>query len=328
MRFPHPELQKICFLAEDPHTLVKLMGEACAPHEAELVQGYCKMGLPPAVTPEALATMFGYNPGFVWSMLTRTSKHYRIFPIPKGKDERWISAPRVGLKLIQRWLNYHWSLTWKPSDNVHGFVSGKSHISAAKMHCNAKWVISADIADFFPSVKADRVRQALRTLGYDDNSSLNMLVKLVCLQDVLTQGAPTSPILSNIVLSDLDAVLQSLAAKVGAVYTRYADDIVFSGKSDLPDGLDNKIKEAIIKDGWTLSDHKFNVSQAPHRLKVHGLLVHGDDVRLTKGYRNKLRAFRHLMNSGKVLDADIARLSGHIVYSDFIEKQRKKDQSK
>jgi hypothetical protein len=322
MRFPHPELQKICFIAEDQETLLKLMGEDLTPEEAERVRSYCKLGLPPAVTPEALATMFGYNPGFVWSMLKRTNRHYRIFPIPKGKDERLISAPRVGLKLIQRWLNYHWSLAWIPSDSAHGFVSGRSHISAAKMHCNARWVISADIAEFFPSVKADRVRLALQMLGYADDTSLDMLVNLVCLDGALTQGAPTSPILSNIVLSNLDAVLEELATKFGAVYTRYADDIVFSGKNVLPDGLDASIKETIINDGWTLSDRKFNISQSPHRLKVHGLLVHGDEVRLTKGYRNKLRAFRHLMNSGKVLEDDIAKLSGHLVYSDFIDKQR------
>lgn len=327
MRFPHPELQKICFIAENQETLLKLMGEDLTPEEAERVASYCELGLPPAVTPEALATMFGYNPGFVWSMLKRTNRHYRIFPIPKGKDERLISAPRVGLKLIQRWLNYHWSLAWKPSDSAHGFVSGRSHISAAKMHCNARWVISADIAEFFPSVKADRVRLALKMLGYDDDTSLDMLVNLVCLDGALTQGAPTSPILSNIVLSNLDTVLEELATKFGAVFTRYADDIVFSGKNGLPEGLDASIKEAIINDGWTLSDRKFNISQSPHRLKVHGLLVHRDEVRLTKGYRNKLRAFRHLMNSGKVLEEDIAKFSGHLVYSDFIDKQRAEGKS-
>jgi len=327
MRFPHPELQKICFLAEDSDTLVKLLGDSCSPGEAELVHGYFDLGLPPAISPEALATMFGYNPGFVWSMLKRTHKHYRIFPIPKGNGERLISAPRVGLKLIQRWLNYHWSLGWKPSKNVHGFVTGKSHISAAKMHCNAKWVISADIANFFPSVKSDRVRLALQRLGYNDDTSLDMLAKLVCLDGALTQGAPTSPVLSNIVLSDLDTVLEELATETSSVYTRYADDIVFSGKNDLPEGIDVLIKEAINKDGWTLSDRKFNISQIPHRLKVHGLLVHTEEVRLTKGYRNKLRAFRHLMNSGKVIDTDIARFSGHIAYSDFIDRQRANDKN-
>lgn len=193
-------------------------------------------------------------------------------------------------------------------------------MSAAKMHCNARWVISADIAEFSPSVKADRVSLALQKLGYGDDSSLNMLVNLVCLDGALTQGTPTSPILSNIVLSDLDSVLTELATEFDAVYTRSAHDIVFSGKNDLPDGLVDQIKEAIIKDGWKLPDRKFNVSQAPRRLKVHGLLVHREEVCLTKGYRNKLRAFRHLMTSGKVLEADVAKLSGHVVHSDFIEK--------
>ena len=232
------------------------MGDTCGEEEAALIRHYGANGLPPVCSREAIATMFGYNPGFIWSLLEKTEKHYRLFTIPKGRGQRSISAPRVGLKLIQRWLNLHWSLVWLPPECVHGFIAGKSHVSAAKFHRNARWVISADIADFFPSVKTARVRQGLEILGYADHDSLEILEQLVCLDGALTQGAPTSPILSNIALMELDTKLETLAAEVDAVYTRYADDIVFSGKNDLPEGLDVSIKALIAEDGWTLSEEK------------------------------------------------------------------------
>ncbi|MFX4298508.1 reverse transcriptase family protein [Pseudosulfitobacter pseudonitzschiae] len=321
MRFPHPDLEKICFIAEDPDTLIKLLGEHCTADEAALIQQYCACRLPPISSPEAIATMFGYNPGFVWFILTKTDRHYRTFSIPKGKGERQITAPRVALKLIQRWLNFHWSAAWVPPDCVHGFVSGRSHITAATEHCNAKWIVSADIKDFFPSVKTARVRQALAELGYTNMDSLALLGKLVCLNGALTQGAPTSPLLSNIVLGQLDRNLTALAAELNLVFTRYADDIVFSGKGAMPEGIDKKIKAIIEQDGWTVAEKKFEIAKAPSRLKVHGLLVHGGKVRLTKGYRNRLRAFRHVLSNGKASEKDVPKLSGHVAYADFIDLQ-------
>jgi retron-type reverse transcriptase len=230
------------------------------------------------------------------------------------------------LKLIQRWLNYHWGVVWQAPNCVHGFVAGKSHISAARAHLNAQWVISADIEGFFPSVQSNRVKQGLQQLGYD-NDSLSILDNLVCLNGALTQGAPTSPILSNIVLNDLDIELQALSKKFGIVYTRYADDIVFSGKAKMPEDLDVTIKDIIEGDGWSIAEKKFRIMALPERLKVHGLLVHGEEVRLTKGYRNRIRAFRHLIENGKVREADIQKLSGHIAYADFIDKQKAEPKS-
>lgn len=325
MRFPHPDTNKICFLAEDPDTLKVLMGDECSDEEAELISAYCAVGLPPITSPAATATMFGYNPGFVGALMKRPERHYRRFTLSKGgqKDGRPIAAPKVGLKLIQRTLNHHWSAKWTAPDCVHGFVSGRSHVSAAHCHVGAVWVISADIENFFPSVGEERVEEALRVLGYKDQETLENCRKLVCLDGALTQGAPTSPLLSNIVLRKLDEALLDIAAEHEAVYTRYADDIVFSGRSVMPAGLADKLREVIVADGWRISEDKFESVRSPMRLKVHGLLVHGDDVRLTKGYRNKIRAFKHLLAAGKISEETLPKVRGHISYSSFIDRQKK-----
>jgi RNA-directed DNA polymerase len=322
MRPPHPDLEKICFQAENAELLISLMGSECSDNERDLIREYCAKGLPPVTSVEALSTMFGYNPGFVWSILKRTERHYRIFSIPKGKskERRPINAPRVGLKSIQRWLAFHWTKLWTPCDSVFGFVPGRSHVKAAQMHVNAEWKLSADITNFFPSVLEKRVEQSLRLLGYRDENSISIIIGIICLDGGLTQGAPTSPIISNVALSSLDTVLLELSKVYGSVYTRYADDIVFSGKGEIPEGIERSVVAAIEGDGWRISEKKFHISKLPARLKVHGLLVHGKSVRLTKGYRNRIRAYRHLLKAGKIAEADRAVVLGHVAYCESVEK--------
>ena len=103
--------------------------------------------------------------------------------------------------------------------------------------------------------------------------------------------------------------------------TRYADDIVFSGKNEFPKPLQDSIKTLFEQSFWNLNrDKEFfaDVSKG-QRLKVHGLLVMGDRVRLTKGYRNKIRAYKHLLEQGKVSKEYMPRILGHIHYANSID---------
>ena len=140
------------------------------------------------------------------------------------------------------------------------------------------------------------------------------------MNDSLVQGSPCSPIISNIVLRKLDAQLQQYAQRIGATYTRYADDIVFSGDGDPPEGIAEEIRRLVVGDGWTISEHKTRLDRLPNRLKVHGLLVHGDELRLTKGYRNRIRAYRHLIENKAIDEADMLKILGHINYAKQVER--------
>ena len=264
--------------------------------------------------------MFGYNEGFVWSLLNRPGRHYRRFEIPKGKMSRTIHAPRVGLKTIQKWLATHLQRNWKNHDAVFGFVPGRSHLDAAHQHLGAAWIVSIDVKDFFPSTSTARVSSALSDLGYHDLFSKRAIVSLTCLAGGLAQGSPCSPILSNIVLHDLDIRLADFAKSKGLVYTRYADDLVVSGKKGDPSATLAMLVDSVTNDGWTVAGNKTTVSISPSRLKVHGLLVHGDRIRLTKGYRNRIRAFRHLIDKGAVEPNDLARLSGHLEFANSVDR--------
>jgi len=319
MRLPQPQLESVCFLFESPSELIQAIGDECSPDEADEIRRLYELDLPPVTSQESLSVIFGYNPGFVWSLLNRTRKHYRHFEIPKGAGQREIEAPRVALKAIQKWLSYHLQRVWGPNEHVFGFVPGKSHIDAAAKHLSAEWVYSVDIENFFPSIPIDRVREAFRSTGYQTEESVKILSTLCCLNQHLVQGSPTSPVLSNIVLQNVDQQLASIAAEGNFVFTRYADDIVFSGGGEVPREALTQIKSVVTDDGWTLSARKERLTESPNRLKVHGLLVHGDKLRLTKGYRNRIRAYRHLLNNGKIREGDLDKIKGHLNYSSQVE---------
>lgn len=324
MRLPQPQLGSRYFLFGKLSELIVAMGSECPPEEVDEMRRLDALKLPPVTSQDALAVMFGYNPGFVWSLINHTQRYYRRFSIPKGAGNkpRIIEAPRVALKAIQKWLSYHIQHVWVPNDCVFGFVPGRSHIDAAVKHLSAKWVYSVDIENFFPSVSRDRVRDALRSVGYMGEKSIEILSGLCCLNGHLVQGAPTSPVLSNIVLQNIDRKLTLIATENNFVFTRYADDIVFSGRGVISQEMQACIKSVITDDGWTLSERKEQLSQLPNRLKVHGLLVHGDKVRLTKGYRNRIRAYLHLLKNKKIKKSDLSKIKSHVNFAFYVDRRK------
>lgn len=320
MKLPQPLLQSIAFSFDNANELIQAIGDDCSSEEINEIKRLIANGLPPVVSADSLAVMFGYNPGFVWSLINRAHRYYRYFEIPKGKKNRGIYSPQVGLKVIQKWLSFHWQKIWTPNENTFGFVPGLSHVDAAKRHLSAQWVYSLDIENFFPSVSSDKVRRAISTLGYRTEASLDILTNLCCLRSNLVQGSPASPLISNIVLEALDSELTNIASENNIVFTRYADDIVFSGQDTVPTALLNDIKALIVQNGWTISEHKEKLDKAPQRLKVHGLLVHGEQVRLTKGYRNRIRGFQHSLDKNKIQANDLNKIKGHLSYASYIDK--------
>ena len=322
MRLPHNHLENVGLITDGPDELIASLGEECAADEAEEIIRLFGLGLPPVTSLNALSVMTGYNPGFVWSLVDRPERYYRVFDIPKGAQRRQIEAPRVALKLIQKWFSLHFERQWKAHDAVHGFVRGRSHISAARKHVTAEWVVSIDIENFFPSTVKRDARAALIRLGYRSEAALSIIESLCCRYERLAQGAPSSPVLSNIALHPIDQRVSEIADLHGASFTRYADDIVLSGKGDSPENITGELAAVFEGTSWRLSDRKRLVSQLPDRLKVHGLLVHGEHIRLTKGYRNRLRAFRHLVERGAINDADRRRIDGHLNYARQVEHER------
>lgn len=287
-------------------------------HETR-IRRLVEQGFPPVVSSRCLAVLFGYSTKFVNAMAQQNWKYYRTFVIRQGKKKREIQAPKVALKVIQKWFGYHLSRAITFDDFVFGFVSGKSAPAAAAQHASARWVYSVDVNNFFPSTPRAVVISALVGIGYSERAA-TLLAGLLCYRNSLAQGSPASPVISNIAFRELDRQLKEIAVENHIRMTRYADDIVFSGVDKFTEDIKNQVEGLFENTCWTLSGEKEYFSEIPKRLKVHGLLVHGDRPRLTKGYRNRIRAYKHLLETGQIKDEDIPRIKGHIKYAESIDR--------
>lgn len=242
-----------------------------------------------------LAKLLGRTTKYLASVINSPENHYRCFNIPKRdkRELREVLAPYPALLECQRWINRNILRNIPVHSAAHGFITNKSIITNAKEHLLQKCLLKIDLKNFFPSINIGRVINVFNKLGYPNNVSV-YLAKLCCCNDRLPQGAATSPYLSNIVANILDVRLHSLANKFNLKYTRYADDITFSG---------DKISWQVVKyvnDIIEDCDFKINASKTllidSHNKKiVTGLSVSGDKLRIPKAYKRKLRQELHFI---------------------------------
>ena len=147
-----------------------------------------------------------------------------------------------------------------PHNNAYGYRPGRNIRENAKVHTGNALVLSLDIADFFPSISKKRIEALFVSLGMNELVS-DLLSRFVTIDGSLAPGLPTSPVLSNAIALPIDIDLAQLADRAGAVYSRYADDITFSGDVVLPN-LSN-IEECLRK-------HHFQVAQGKTRWSKRG----------------------------------------------------------
>ncbi len=155
-------------------------------------------------------------------------------------------------------------------DCVQGFVRGKSIITNARHHLGKKFVVNADIEDFFTSIKRDSVKNVFLALGFVEEHA-NLLADLTTVEGVLPMGFPTSPILANIACGKLDIDLDALAKQKDAEYTRYSDDISISGNRDCP--TYEEIETILNKHGFQMNRKKFRIQKKGGNQYVTGLTV-------------------------------------------------------
>ena len=178
---------------------------------------------------EHLASLLGIKYEIFARMVNSQKSFYRSFNIPKRRGGyRELSAPYPMLLEAQRWILKNIINIVKVSHYAHGFVAGKSIVSNAELHLSKRYLLKMDLEAYFPSISLNRVVMVFRNLGYPHFISY-MLACLCCLNGRLPQGAATSPALSNIISKRLDNRLSALSNKWQLVYSRYADDMAFSG---------------------------------------------------------------------------------------------------
>lgn len=198
---------------------------------------------------------------------------YKTFTIPKKSGGvRIIEAPDSELKLRQRWIKENILEKLSCSNYAKGFRKGNSIVDNAVTHVGKELVISIDLQDFFPTIKYCDVYRLFKYIGYNNQVS-HLLTKICTNQNnVLPQGSPASPYISNLVLLKLDKRLSSLAEKLQCSYTRYADDITFSGNKNRS-SIINLVQSIIEDEGFTINKDKLRYEYWYQKQEVTGLVV-------------------------------------------------------
>jgi hypothetical protein len=242
-----------------------------------------------------LAALLGRTTAFLASAVNGTASHYRQFQIPKRRGgKRTISAPYPALLECQQWINMHILARVPIHRNAHGFRRSRSIATNAMQHLNQECLLKTDLKDFFPSISLRRVIAIFRRIGYPRNISV-YLARLCCLNGTLPQGAATSPTLSNIAAHRLDSRLSGLAKSWELRYTRYADDLTFSGNHISLRFLE-LVNRTVDEEGFQVNAEKTRLCRGDGRRVVTGLSVSGDQLRIPREYKRKLRQEVHYIS--------------------------------
>ena len=268
--------------------------------------------------------------------LERTAKdealrHYSRRWVGKADGSaRLLEAPKRELKDLQRQVLRQVLDRIPPHPAAHGFRSGRSALTAAAPHVGRAVVVRLDLEAFFTSVSAGRVYGLFRLAGYPEPVAHSLAGLCTTAAPVaalraapaanperpatierrrrllhrlaaphLAQGSPTSPALANLIAHRLDRRLTGLAAAMGATYTRYADDLVFSGDASLgrrgaAERLEAQVAEIARDEGFRVHDRKTRVRTAAQRQVVTGLVVNSEaGPRVARVEYDRLRAVLH-----------------------------------
>ena len=243
--------------------------------------------------------------------------HYRILHKRFGRI-RLIEAPKNRLKSVQRKILADILDQIPVHAAAHGFRRGHSVKSFAAPHVGKRVVLRIDLQDFFPTISVAQIEAIFRTVGYLD-SVANLLAGICCNttpSDVwdemevpnfrrhnrnyrflyarphLPQGAPTSPALANLCAYRLDCRLSGLAATASAAYTRYADDLAFSGDHDFQRGVHRFHIHAcatIAEEGFHVFHHKTRTMRRGSRQRLAGVVVN-DRLNIARADFDRLKA--------------------------------------
>lgn len=279
-----------------------------------------------------LAHATGTSHRMLMSIAKRQVDPYRVFSISKRSGgKRFICVPEPQLLKVQRWIHDHILCSSHVLKNLSAagtaYMPGGGHIKNAKRHLGAEWLVKLDITRFFESVSERQVYHVFRGLGY--RALVAFFFARLCTRvlpanvdkrvwkksdrwvtkrcwkflstDVLghlPQGAPTSPMLANLVCAELDKELQKLAQAECLTYSRYADDMTFSGQMGRREDaalVIKKMSREIANHGFSINHQKTSVSKNGGRKIVTGLSVEDGVVRLPRAFKDNLKKDVHYL---------------------------------
>ena len=254
-----------------------------------------------------------------WIWALRDSRRYRGFEINRrsGGAPRVIRTPIKPIRDMQTELLPMLEALYEPWPHVHGFVTTRSAVTNAAVHRGQRWILRVDLKDFFPSINFGRVRGMFMAYPFDLTTDVaTVLAQICCHKGELPQGAPTSPIISNLICRGLDARLAKFASVAHCSYTRYADDICLStGRKDFPrllaelidrmPVLNPDLRAVITSQGFAINEDKTRLMPRFQRQRVTGVVVN-EKLNVPREYYRHLRAVLHIWSKYGLADAEAA----------------------
>ncbi len=268
-----------------------------------------------AFDPRAIAScaeLLSVDQKIIKKILDNRSLYYKRFRIGKRSGGyRTISAPKDPLLTIQRTIYTKLILPLEIHPAATGFRPQKSIKDNAAPHLGNDYMLKTDIMDFFGSIHEYTVAKTFEKAGQPENVA-KILAHLCCLKKRLPQGAPTSPALSNIIACEMDNKLSALAAEYDLTYTRYADDMTFSGNDFPKDIVLNKIGRILKEERFALKQKKTRYLTPNRRKIITGLSVcSGDKMTIPKATKREIRKNVHY-----VITKGLSKHQSHIGSND------------
>ena len=298
-------------------------------------------------TKDDLAKLLGFkNARYINYLLynIQIANLYNSFTIPKKNGgERIIHAPKKELKFLQKklanvlWECYLESIESKSKGKnfktpvlSHAFEKGKSIITNSQIHRNKKYILNIDLKNFFDSFNFGRVRGFfIKDRDFAVTPEIaTVIAQIACYQDKLPQGAPSSPIITNLITRILDYRIVKIAKKYRFTYSRYADDMTFSTNRELNSNklraskeLDNfltELEEVIISSGFEINPKKTRLSNNMQRQEVTGLVVN-KKINVKREYVKNTRAMAFQLYKDGAFEIDkkpgtINQLTGRFAF--------------
>lgn len=285
-----------------------------------------EQNLPIIFTQDHLCALLGYKPQYVYAASNSPANFYHCYQIPKKNGgKRDISEPLPNLKEIQRWILDNILYKFEISPYAKAYVKGKSVKDNVRFHRRQNKILSLDIKDFYSHLTNWMVFQLFLEAGYSEAVGM-MLTNLCCLEGSLPQGAPTSAALSNILMKDFDYKVGQFCKKSKIRFTRYADDMTFSGDFNEVKVI-SFVKKSLKDLNLSLNEKKTRVRKQGQQQEVTGIVVNykpqlpkkiRKDIRKNLYYINKFGLQSHLQYIGEERGKYLDHLFGLINYALFI----------
>lgn len=244
--------------------------------------------------------------GFSYSKMPAYSKdEYKTFEIPKKNGTRTISYLEKDSVLfsLQQKLMRNYLYTLPLPTCVKGFVKGESYREFLSAHIGNCFFLRVDISSFFPSITRTIISEELGNylhLGEDSETLISLISDMVTINEVLPQGASTSPAISNLVMARLDQRILKYCQVFDVNYSRYADDLLFSSKSfdfNEKTWFLSKIKNILKTHNFSLNYSKMKYGKG--EISLNGYVISKSEIRLSRKRLSDLRTIIVFINNNQ-----------------------------